>query len=136
MRAAVPVPSSVPSFSIPLPALVAAFCLIWSSAFAISKVALLDCPPLLLVMARCLFAGSIMLGAARIIDPKLKLARRDLAIYATLGVANYALYLGLGYVGITLGVSAGLWALISSANPILTAVLAAMLLDEPLSSRK
>jgi drug/metabolite transporter (DMT)-like permease len=140
MRAAVPVsrsvPSSVPSFSIPLPLLVAAFCLIWSSAFAVSKVALLDCPPLLLVMARCLFAGSIMLGAARIIDSQQKLARRDLAIYAALGIANYALYLGLGYVGITLGVSAGLWALISSANPILTAVLAAMLLDEPLNARK
>jgi drug/metabolite transporter (DMT)-like permease len=116
--------------------MVAAFCLIWSSAFAISKVAMLDCPPLLLISARCLFAGAILLGAARAFGAGERLARRDLAIYAALGVANYALYLGLGYAGMRLGVSAGLSALISSANPILTAVLAAALLAEPLSARK
>src|ERR1051325_287567 len=126
MRAAIPIPASAPApLAIPLPILVAAFCLIWSSAFAVSKVAMLDCPPLILVAARCLFAGA-----------RPRLARRGLAIYAALGVANYSLYLGLGYVGIKLGVSAGLAALISSANPILTAVLAAVLLDEPLSARK
>jgi drug/metabolite transporter (DMT)-like permease len=116
--------------------MVAAFCLIWSSAFAISKVAMLDCPPLLLISVRCLFAGAILLGAARAFGAGERLARRDLAIYAALGVANYALYLGLGYAGMRLGVSAGLSALISSANPILTAVLAAALLAEPLSARK
>jgi drug/metabolite transporter (DMT)-like permease len=116
--------------------MVAAFCLIWSSAFAISKVAMLDCPPLLLISVRCLFAGAIMLGAATAFGAGERLARRDLAIYAALGVANYALYLGLGYAGMRLGVSAGLSALISSANPILTAALAAALLAEPLSVRK
>ncbi len=137
VRVPVPVPIAVPPrVAIPLPVMVAAFCLIWSSAFAISKLAMLDCPPLLLISARCLFAGSIMLGAARILDPRQRLARRDLAIYAALGIANYALYLGLGYIGIRLGVSAGLAALISSANPILTAVLAAALLAEPMSARK
>jgi drug/metabolite transporter (DMT)-like permease len=137
MRAALPVPVAVPPpLAVPLPVMVAAFCLIWSSAFAISKVAMLDCPPLLLISARCLFAGAILLGAARAFGAGERLARRDLAIYAALGVANYALYLGLGYAGMRLGVSAGLSALISSANPILTAVLAAALLAEPLSARK
>jgi drug/metabolite transporter (DMT)-like permease len=137
MRAALPVPVAVPPpLAVPLPVMVAAFCLIWSSAFAISKVAMLDCPPLLLISVRCLFAGAILLGAARAFGAGERLARRDLAIYAALGVANYALYLGLGYAGMRLGVSAGLSALISSANPILTAVLAAALLAEPLSARK
>jgi drug/metabolite transporter (DMT)-like permease len=137
MRAAVPVAIVVPPrVAIPLPVMVAAFCLIWSSAFAVSKLAMLDCPPLLLVSARCLFAGTIMLGAARAFGARPRLSRRDVAIYAALGVANYALYLGLGYLGMRLGVSAGLSALISSANPILTAVLAAALLAEPLSARK
>jgi drug/metabolite transporter (DMT)-like permease len=116
--------------------MVAAFCLIWSSAFAVSKLAMLDCPPLLLVSVRCLFAGAVMLGAARAFGGGPRLSRRDVAVYAALGVANYALYLGLGYLGMRLGVSAGLSALISSANPILTAVLAAALLAEPLSLRK
>jgi drug/metabolite transporter (DMT)-like permease len=97
---------------------------------------MLDCPPLILVAARCLFAGIIVLAAVFLAGARPRLTRRDLAIYSTLGIANYALYLGLGYVGIKLGVSAGLASLISSANPILTAVLAAMLLDEPLSARK
>ena len=77
-----------------------------------------------------------MLTAAQIAGIKQRLARRDLAIYAALGTANYALYLGLNYVGIMRGVSAGLSALITSANPILTAVLAAAVLDEPLTGRK
>ena len=51
-----------------------------------------------------------------------------------LGVANNALYLGLGYIGLHT-VSAGLGGLIVSANPVFTAVLAA-LLGEALTWRK
>jgi drug/metabolite transporter (DMT)-like permease len=53
-----------------------------------------------------------------------------------LGVANNALYLGLNSVGIVHGVSAGLSALIVSANPVLTALLAAFLLGERMTWRK
>jgi len=134
MRVALPMAAS-PPLAIPLPFLVAAFCLIWSSAFAVSKVALADCPPLLLVSARCLLAGAIMLGAAALSRTQ-RLGARDIAICALLGIANYALYLGLNYVGIARGVSAGLSALIVSANPVLTALLAAVLLGEPLRWRQ
>jgi drug/metabolite transporter (DMT)-like permease len=135
MRAAIPV-ATPPSLAVPLPWLVAAFCLIWSAAFAVSKLAMFDCPPLLLVCARCLFAGAIVLGAAAFARATQRLTRRDLAIHAALGIANYALYLGLNCVGIMRGVSAGLSALIASLNPILTAVLAAAVLHEPLTARK
>jgi len=136
MRAALPIAAHPPAIAIPLPLLVAAFCLIWSSAFAVSKLALADCPPLLLVCGRCLLAGGIMLGAAMLNGAPWRLARRDLAILAVLGIANNALYLGLNYVGIARGVSAGLSALIVSANPVLTALLAAFLLGERLTWRK
>ena len=56
-------------------------------------------------------------------------------VFAVLGVANNALYLGLGYTGLKT-VSAGLGGLIVSANPVFTAVFAALLLHEPLSWRK
>jgi drug/metabolite transporter (DMT)-like permease len=135
MRAALPI-TIAPPLTLPLPVLVAAFCLIWSAAFAVSKVALADCPPLLLVAARCLLAGAIMLGAAALSGTQQRPARRDLASFALLGLANYALYLGLNYVGIMRGVSAGLSALIVSANPVLTTLLAAGLLGEPLTGRK
>jgi drug/metabolite transporter (DMT)-like permease len=135
MRAAVPL-SAAPLVAIPLPLLVAAFCLIWSSAFAVSRLAMLDCPPLLLVATRCVAAGAIMLAAARMLPGKRRFARRDLAIYAALGIANYTLYLGMNCVAMARGASAGLAALVASANPILTAVLAAALLGEPLTGRK
>ncbi len=52
-----------------------------------------------------------------------------------LGIANNALYLGLGYTGLQT-VSAGLGGLIVSANPVFTAVLAAVFLGESLTWRK
>ena len=52
-----------------------------------------------------------------------------------LGVANNALYLGLGYTGLQT-VSAGLGGLVVSANPVFTAVLAAAFLGEALTWRK
>jgi drug/metabolite transporter (DMT)-like permease len=125
-----------PPIGLPLPALVAAFCLIWSAAFAVSKLAMLDCPPLVLVSVRCVLAGVIMLGAAALSGAPFQLARRDLASLVLLGVANYALYLGLNCVGIMRGASAGLSALIASVNPVLTAVLAARFLNEALTWRK
>jgi drug/metabolite transporter (DMT)-like permease len=56
-------------------------------------------------------------------------------VFAILGVANNALYLGLGYTGLKT-VSAGLGGLIVSANPVFTAVLAAAFLGEQLTWRK
>ena len=133
MRLAVRV--SAPSAVDPLPLLIAAFCLLWSSAFAVAKIALADCPPLLLLTARFLLAGGIMLGAAAVYGAPWRLARRDVIALVLLGVANNALYLGLNYVGMR-GISAGLSALIVSANPVLTAVLAAVFLGERMTWRK
>jgi drug/metabolite transporter (DMT)-like permease len=60
---------------------------------------------------------------------------RDVAIFAVLGIANNALYLGLGYTGLQ-SVSAGLGGLIVSANPVFTAALATLLLGEAMTWRK
>ena len=139
MRAAVPAlpstASSTVSPSMPLPLMVAVFCLLWSSAFAAAKVAIADSPPLLMLTARFLLAGLLMLGAAAASGAPLKLARRDVLLFALLGVANQAIYLGLGYVGMRT-ISAGLAALIISANPVLTAVLATLWLGERITRRK
>jgi len=115
--------------------MVVAFCLLWSSAFAVAKLAIADCPPLLLLASRFLLAGVVMLGAAALTGVSLKMSRRDLLLFAALGIANQAAYLGLGYVGLK-SISAGLSALVISANPVLTAVLAAAFLDERLTWQK
>jgi drug/metabolite transporter (DMT)-like permease len=133
MQVATPVPA--PAAVSTLPLRIAAFCVLWSSAFAVAKLALADCPPLLLLMARFLLAGAVMLGAAAVLRTPWHFTRRDIVVLALLGVANNALYLGLNYVGMR-SISAGLSALIVSANPVLTAVLAAVFLQERMTWRK
>ena len=122
-------------FRIPFPLMVAAFCLLWASAFSVAKLAMADCPPLLLLTIRFLLAGVVVLGAAAAFGVPLKLDRRNLLLFATLGVANQAAYLGLGYIGLR-SIPSGLSALIVSANPVLAAVLAAVFLRERMTFRK
>jgi drug/metabolite transporter (DMT)-like permease len=124
-----------PSLLFPLPVLVGAFCLLWPPAFSVAKLAIADCPPLLVLTARFLLAGAFMLGAAAIYGVPSKLSRRDVVIFALLGIANQAAYLGLSYVGIR-SISSGLAALVISANPVLTAVMAAAFLNERMTWRK
>ena len=126
---------SLPSFRIPFPVQIATFCLLWASAFSVAKLSVTDCPPLLVLAARFALAGVIILGAAAVCGIPFKLSRRDTLIFALLGIANQAAYLGLAYIGVR-SISSGLSALIISANPVLTAVLGAMFLNERMTSRK
>lgn len=121
-----------------LPVFIAAFCIIWSSAFAVAKVALADCPPLLLLSARFLVAGLVVLVGCALLLPASHFRRldlRDVAALSAMGILNNAVYLGLSYVGMT-HVSSGFTAVLVSANPLLTALGAAVLLGERLTGRK
>jgi drug/metabolite transporter (DMT)-like permease len=119
----------------PLPLYIVLFCLLWSFAFVAGKVGVTDCPPLILLTARFSLAGVLILGISAMRGEEWQLTWRDAAVFAVLGVANNALYLGLGYTGLQT-VSAGLGGLIVSANPVFTAVLAAVFLGEALTWRK
>ncbi|QDF41565.1 DMT family transporter [Bradyrhizobium symbiodeficiens] len=132
--------SLAPSISVPqsrfssLPLAIGLFCLLWSYAFVAGKIGVTHCPPLILLAARFSLAGILILGAT-LIRGGWSLSWRDAAIFAVLGIANNALYLGLGYTGLQ-SVSAGLGGLIVSANPVFTAALAALLLGEGMTWRK
>jgi drug/metabolite transporter (DMT)-like permease len=117
------------------PLLIAAFCLLWSSAFPVSKIALADCPALLLLTVRLLVAGTITLAGAAAFQANWRLAWRDALVLAAIGIFNNALYLGFNYSGMRT-VSAGLTALIASTNPVLTSLLAACFLGERMTVRK
>jgi drug/metabolite transporter (DMT)-like permease len=120
----------------PLPLYIGLFCLLWSFAFVAGKIGVTDCPPLILLTARFSLAGILILGITALRgEAWSSLTWRDAAIFAILGVANNALYLGLGYTGLQT-VSAGLGGLIVSSNPVFTAVLAAAFLGEALTWRK
>jgi len=119
----------------PLPLYITVFCLLWSFAFIAGKIGVTDCPPLILLAARFLAAGILILAIAAFRRDASPLSWREVAVFAILGVANNALYLGLGYTGLK-SVSAGLGGLIVSANPVFTAGFAAMFLGERLTWRK
>src|SRR5262249_50407754 len=98
-----------------LPLAIAVFCLLWSFAFIAGKIGVTDCPPLILLAARFSLAGLLILGFfAFRRDEWLQLSWREAGMFAILGIANNALYLGLGYTGLK-SVSAGLGGLIVSA---------------------
>lgn len=118
-----------------LPLYIGLFCLLWSYAFVAGKIGVTHCPPLILLAARFSLAGILILGATLIRGDDWSLSWRDVLIFAVLGIANNALYLGLGYTGLQ-SVSAGLGGLIVSANPVFTAALAALLLGEGMTWRK
>jgi len=115
--------------------LIVLFCLLWSSAFAAAKIALVDAPPLLLLTARFLAAGAVMLAAAWVIEGRPKVSARDLGALVVLGALNNAIYLGFSWTGMV-SVSSGFAAVLVSTNPILVALLAALLLGERLTWAK
>ncbi|WP_315745185.1 MULTISPECIES: DMT family transporter [unclassified Bradyrhizobium] len=118
-----------------LPVEIGLFCLLWSFAFVAGKIGVTYCPPLLLLAARFSLAGILILVVSAIRRDAWAMSWRDAIVFAVIGIANNALYLGLGYTGLKT-VSAGLGGLIVSANPVFTAVFAALLLGEALTWRK
>jgi len=133
--------SLAPSLSVraagfdPLPLYIGLFCLLWSFAFVAGKIGVTYCPPLILLAARFALAGILILAVSVLRRDAWQLTWRDALVFAALGLANNALYLGLGYTGLQF-VSAGLGGLIVSANPVFTAALAAIFLGEAMSWRK
>src|ERR1700720_770448 len=119
----------------PLPVIIGLFCLLWSFAFVAGKIGVTYCPPLILLTARFSLAGILILGISALRRERWSLSLRDALVFAVIGVANNALYLGLGYTGLQT-VSAGLGGLVVSANPVFTAGLAALFLGEALTWRK
>jgi drug/metabolite transporter (DMT)-like permease len=119
----------------PLPIYIGLFCVLWSFAFVAGKIGVTACPPLILLTARFSLAGILILGISALRRDAWSLSWRDACVFAILGVANNALYLGLGYTGLQT-MSAGLAGLVVSANPVFTAGLAALFLGEALTWRK
>lgn len=129
-------PAAVPRGRInPLPFYVVIFCLLWSSGFVPSKIGVTDCPPLIFLTVRFLIAGALIMGISALRGDEWNMSQRDVIAFALIGIANNALYVGLGYIGLKT-ISAGLNALIVSANPVFTAVLAAAFLGEQITWRR
>lgn len=111
------------------------FCLLWSSAFAPAKIALVDCPPLLLLALRFLLAAPLCLLLGRLRGEGALPSFRAVAPLVLLGLLNNAVYLGLSWSGMRT-VSSGFAAVLISANPLLTAAIAGPVLGERMTPAK
>uniref|UniRef100_UPI0033408B4C DMT family transporter n=1 Tax=Castellaniella defragrans TaxID=75697 RepID=UPI0033408B4C len=118
------------AFALALP-----FILLWASAFPATKFALRDCPPLVFLFMRFLFAGVLLVGLAYAQGERFRLGRRDWAALILLAACNHALYLGISWTGMR-ELSSGLSTIIISASPILVSLLAIPLLGERMTPRK
>jgi drug/metabolite transporter (DMT)-like permease len=110
------------------------FCLLWSASFLASKTALHDIEPLVLLAARYITAGLILLGVAAAVGMP-KLTRRDLVTLIGIGLVLHGLHLAFSWYGLE-RVTSGFAAIMFSTSPILIAFLAAPVLGEKLTARK
>lgn len=106
----------------------------WSSAFAVVKIALRDAPPLFLMWSRFVVAGALLLAFAAARGRRLPRAG-EWPLIVVLGTLNYSLYLGLTATGLR-HLSAGMAAVLASLNPLLLAVVAPWVLGERLTATK
>lgn len=113
----------------------AIFCVFWSSSFPITKIALIDTPPFVLITARFVVAGAILLLIALATGPLPRLSRRDYGALILTGLTLHAVHIGFGYYGVSL-ISAGFAAVLFSTSPILVAIFSAVVLGEPLTRVK
>jgi len=115
--------------------LVFVFVLLWSSAFAASKIALQVGPPMLLLGMRFFLAGVLMIGFAIITKTYRPVGARNWGKLIALGLLNQAGYQGIAWLAMGT-VSSALTAVVISMNPILITLLAVPMLGEHMSVRR
>lgn len=124
-----------PVTSLPLvPA--AAFVLVWSSGYIAGPLGVSAVSPFWVVTLRFLVAALLLYPLARLRHGALRISRQDLLRVTASGLVMNACFFGSVYAAFELGLHATVAALMHSLSPVLTAVLAGVLLGERLSRRQ
>lgn len=124
-----------PVTSLPLvPA--AAFVLVWSSGYIAGPLGVSAVSPFWVVTLRFLVAALLLYPLARLRHGALRISRPDLLRVTASGLVMNACFFGSVYAAFALGLHATVAALMHSLSPVLTAVLAGVLLGERLSRRQ
>lgn len=111
------------------------FVLLWSTGFVIARYGTRDAGPLTFLFLRMVIASVILFGIA-VATGAPGLSSHDVRWAATSGIGMHAVYLGGVFVASDLGLPSGLSALIAGLHPVLTSVLAVVLLREFLRRRQ
>jgi drug/metabolite transporter (DMT)-like permease len=112
------------------------FVLLWSTGFVASKYGLPYAEPFTYLTLRFLFAGIILLVIALVTRAEWPKRGIEWAHLLTTGVLLHGIYLSGVFYAIHLGLPAGITSLIVSLQPVLTAILAQLLLKERVVTRQ
>jgi drug/metabolite transporter (DMT)-like permease len=111
------------------------FVLLWSTGFVIARYGTRDAGPLSFLFLR-MIAAAVILWVIATLSGAPRLTRHDIRWSAVSGTGMHAIYLGGVFVASDLGLPSGLSALIAGLHPVVTSVLAVLLLGELLHRRQ
>lgn len=107
------------------------FVALWSTGFVVAHYATEDAGPLTFLAVR-LFGAGLLLWVVAMATGAPAVTSTEIRWAAIAGLGMHALYLGGVFVAISLGLPTGLSALISGLHPVLTSVVARLVLGERL----
>jgi drug/metabolite transporter (DMT)-like permease len=112
------------------------FVLLWSTGFVGAKYILPYAEPFVSLTIRYAFAAIILVLIAKALREPLRITRDQIQQSVLVGVFLQVIYIGGVFYAVSLGLPAGVTAVIVSLQPVLVSVLAFKLLNEGLSFRK
>lgn len=114
----------------------ALFVVLWSTGFIGARLGLSHAGPLTFLALRYALAAGLLVLFALATGAPWPRRPAEMGHYALAGLLVHGVYLGGVFVGISLGVEAGVSALIVGLQPLLTAALAGVLLGERVTPRQ
>lgn len=109
--------------------------LLWSTGFVIARYGTRDAGPMTFLFLRMVAAASI-LGVIAILTGAPRISSRQAVWAGVSGLGMHAVYLGGVFIAADLGLPSGLSALIAGLHPVITSILAVVLLGELLQRRQ
>ena len=110
--------------------------LLWSTGFVGAKYGLPYADPFIFLSLRVLIAALILFAVASLMRTPVAIGRRDIGNSALIGFFLHACYLGGVFFAISVGLSAGVAAVVTSLQPVLVSLLGVKILGERLKKRQ
>jgi drug/metabolite transporter (DMT)-like permease len=131
-----PTASSRPAVLVQEVGIPALFVVLWSTGFIGAKLGLPYAGPLTFLTVRYWLAAGLLVLVALATRAPWPRRRAEVRRYAVAGLLVHGVYLGGVFVGISLGVEAGVSAMIVSVQPLLVAAFAGLVLGERVTPRQ
>lgn len=108
----------------------ALFVFLWSTGFVGAKYIVPYAEPFTFLTIRYVIAAAILIAIAALLKQSLKLTRDQVIASVAVGLLLHVIYIGGVFYAVSLGVSAGISAVIVSIQPVLVSILAVPILGE------